>query len=242
MVIDIGGTTTDVGVLTAGFPREASFAVDIGGVRTNFRMPDLISIGLGGGSLVRDGGGSIGPDSVGYQVRERALAFGGNDLTATDIAVASGWASLGDRENVANINADTLARAQQTIHDLIAQAIDQLRTSAAPVPVIVVGGGSILVHGDLDGASEVRKPEHFLVANAIGAAIAQVSGEVDQIFSLEAQSRQAALSAARDQARERTIQAGAREETIDIVELEEVPLPYLPSNAVRIRVKMVGEL
>lgn len=242
MVIDIGGTTTDVGVLTAGFPREASFAVDIGGVRTNFRMPDLISIGLGGGSLVRDGGASIGPDSVGYQVRERSLAFGGNDLTATDIAVASGWASLGDPAHVANIDLDTLARAQQTIHDLIAQAIDQLRTSTAPVPVIVVGGGSILVHGDLDGASDVHKPEHFLVANAIGAAIAQVSGEVDQIFSLESQSRQAALASARGQARERTIQAGAREETIDIVELEEVPLPYLPSNAVRIRVKMVGEL
>lgn len=242
IVIDIGGTTTDVGVLTGGFPREASFAVDIGGVRTNFRMPDLISIGLGGGSLVRDEGSSIGPESVGYQVRERALVFGGSELTATDIAVASGWASLGNRAHVDNIDPNTLARAQRTIHDHIAQAIDHLRTSAAPVPVIVVGGGSILVHGSLDGASEVHKPEHFLVANAIGAAIAQVSGEVDQIFSLEVQSRQAALSAAQDQARERAIQAGAREETIEIVELEEVPLPYLPSNAVRIRVKTVGDL
>lgn len=242
MVIDIGGTTTDVGVLTAGFPREASFAVDIGGVRTNFRMPDLISIGLGGGSLVRDGGRKIGPDSVGYQVRERALAFGGQDLTATDIAVASGWTPLGDRRNVENVDRDTLRRASQTINDLIAQAVDHLRTSADPVPVIVVGGGSILVHGDLEGASKVHKPEHFLVANAIGAAIAQVSGEVDRIYSLETQSRQAVLCAAQDQALERTLQAGAREDTIEVVELEEVPLPYLPSNAVRIRVKMVGQL
>ncbi|MYD11857.1 MAG: hydantoinase/oxoprolinase family protein, partial [Chloroflexi bacterium] len=52
IVVDIGGTTTDIGVLQHGFPRVAALAVDIGGVRTNFRMPDTYSIGLGGGSLV----------------------------------------------------------------------------------------------------------------------------------------------------------------------------------------------
>ena len=51
-VVDIGGTTSDVGVLQHGFPREASVAVEIGGVRTNFRMPDVLSIGIGGGSHV----------------------------------------------------------------------------------------------------------------------------------------------------------------------------------------------
>ena len=54
IVIDVGGTTSDFGVLSHGFPRESGVAVDIGGVRTNFRMPDVISIGLGGGSIVRD--------------------------------------------------------------------------------------------------------------------------------------------------------------------------------------------
>ncbi|MBX5464691.1 MAG: hydantoinase/oxoprolinase family protein, partial [Clostridia bacterium] len=52
VVVDVGGTSTDVGVLVSGFPRESAVAVEIGGVRTNFRMPDLISIGLGGGSRV----------------------------------------------------------------------------------------------------------------------------------------------------------------------------------------------
>src|SRR5689334_6479028 len=70
MVVDVGGTTSDVGMLVHGFPREASVAVDIGGVRTNFRMPDVLSFGLGGGSLVRQANGSvrIGPDSVGYEL------------------------------------------------------------------------------------------------------------------------------------------------------------------------------
>lgn len=242
VVIDIGGTTTDVGVLTAGFPREASFAVEIGGIRTNFRMPDLISIGLGGGSLVREHGRVIGPDSVVYQLRERAVVFGGQELTATDVAVASGWATLGEPERVAALEPALLANAQRTVRGMVSRAVDTLRTSADPVPVIVVGGGSILVQGDLDVASAIHKPEHFLVANAIGAAIAQVSGEIDQIFSLEGQTRQHALIAAREQARERAIQAGARPESVEVVELEEIPLPYLPSNAVRIRVKMVGEM
>src|SRR6266540_1486956 len=61
-VVDIGGTTSDVGVLHHGFPREASIAVEIGGVRTNFRMPDVLSLGIGGGSLVD--GREVGPRSV----------------------------------------------------------------------------------------------------------------------------------------------------------------------------------
>ena len=80
IVIDVGGTTTDFGVIQTGFPRESSVAVTIGGVRTNFRMPDVISIGLGGGSIVRqkeDGTVTVGPDSVGYQITDKALVFGG---------------------------------------------------------------------------------------------------------------------------------------------------------------------
>src|SRR6266545_2649802 len=139
-VVDIGGTTSDVGVLQHGFPREASIAVEIGGVRTNFRMPDVFSFGLGGGSLVReDGELTIGPDSVGYELTERALVFGGSELTATDIA----------------------------------EAVDRMKTSAGDIPVVVVGGGSILLGDSLPGASQLVKPEHFAVANAIGAAIAQ---------------------------------------------------------------------
>src|SRR5699024_6762627 len=52
IVCDIGGTTTDIGILINSFPRESSVAVNIGGVKTNFRMPDIISIGIGGGSIV----------------------------------------------------------------------------------------------------------------------------------------------------------------------------------------------
>ena len=90
MVIDVGGTTTDVGQLKNGFPREANSVVQVGGVRTLFRMPDLLSIGLGGGSHVQLDPLKVGPVSVGYRLLKEGIAFGGKQLTTTDIAVASG--------------------------------------------------------------------------------------------------------------------------------------------------------
>ena len=51
MVLDIGGTTSDIGCLVNGFPREANNVIETGGVRTNFCMPDFLSIGIGGGTI-----------------------------------------------------------------------------------------------------------------------------------------------------------------------------------------------
>lgn len=107
IVVDIGGTTTDVGVLLpSGFPRQAAAFIEGGyfmfGIENciadllfscwcsdevsklvfvayshsdfsfdSFTMPDVHSIGLGGGSRVRiaeNGRVSVGPDSVGHHV------------------------------------------------------------------------------------------------------------------------------------------------------------------------------
>ena len=242
-VVDVGGTTSDVGVLQHGFPREASIAVEIGEVRTNFRMPDVFSFGLGGGSLVRENGElKIGPESVGYELTSKALCFAGDTLTATDIAVAGGLADIGDRSRVAGLSPDLVKRSLQLMEDRIAQAVDRMKTSAGAIPIVVVGGGSILVRDSLPGASELVKPEHFAVANAIGAAIAQVGGEVDRIFSLDKKSRDETLEEAKREAAEKAVAAGASPGTVHVVDVEEVPLSYLPSNATRIRVKAVGEL
>ena len=242
MVIDIGGTTSDVGMLMNGFPRESAVAVDIGGVRTNFRMPDVLAIGLGGGSIVRDDGERIGPDSVGYEITSRGLVFGGDTMTATDIVVAAGLADIGDRSRVAHIPAKTIETALNTIHRIADGAVDRMKTSADPLPVILVGGGSVLISRDLPSASKVIRPDNAPVANAIGAAIAQVGGEIDRIFSLEGTSRDIVLGGVKEEASERALKAGAQEGTVKIIDIEEVPLAYLPGSATRIRVKAVGDL
>jgi N-methylhydantoinase A/oxoprolinase/acetone carboxylase beta subunit len=243
IVVDIGGTTSDVGALHRGFPRQATVAVEAGGVRTNFRMPDVFSFGLGGGSLVVDGPGGVkvGPTSVGYKLTKEALVFGGETLTTTDIAVAAGRAFLGDHKRVANLDRGLIARAEAKIADMLETAVERSRLSAEPLPVIVVGGGSILVHDKIAGL-EIVKPHHFAVANAVGAAIAQVSGEVDRVYSLTSLSRTDAIGDAQQKATAVAVAAGARAETIEVVDVEDVPLAYLPGNATRVRVKVVGDL
>jgi N-methylhydantoinase A/oxoprolinase/acetone carboxylase beta subunit len=243
VVVDVGGTTTDVGVLRHGFPRPASVAVKIGGVRTNFRMPDVYSCGLGGGSLVRDRAElTIGPDSVGYELMSRALVFGGDTVTATDVAVAGGLAVIGDPGRVAGLDPDLVRRGLDRIEQAIAEAVDRMTMTAKPVSVVVVGGGSVLLGGRLPGASELIKPDHFAVANAIGAAIAQVGGEVDRIFSLQHHSRDQVLEQVKQEAVDRAVAAGAIRASVQVVDVEDVPLTYLPGNTTRVRVKVVGDL
>lgn len=244
IVVDIGGTTSDVGALHKGFPRPASVAVEVGGVRTNFRMPDVFSIGLGGGSLVQPDpydGVSVGPQSVGYRLTKEGLCFGGATMTTTDIIVAAGKADIGDRSKVAHLDPGLIEATRKKIHEKLDLAVERSRLSPAPLPVIVVGGGSILVD-DRIGDLAVVKPQHYAVANAVGAAIAQVSGETDRIYTLADTGRAEALDDAKRRALDAAVAAGARPDTIEVVDVEDVPLAYLPGNATRIRIKAVGEL
>jgi N-methylhydantoinase A/oxoprolinase/acetone carboxylase beta subunit len=211
IVVDVGGTTSDIGCLRGGFPREANAAVEVGGVRTLFRMPDLLAIGLGGGTIIADEGARIGPQSVGYRLLGEGRVFGGQTLTATDIAVASGWIGLGEADRLADLPHDIVDRAAR----------------------------SFLVPADIPGISEVIRVEHADVANAVGAAIAQIGGEVDQIFV--EQPREQALAEAQAEAVRRAVEAGADPDTIDVLEIEDIPLSYMPGNALRVRVRVVGD-
>jgi N-methylhydantoinase A/oxoprolinase/acetone carboxylase beta subunit len=207
-------------------------------------MPDVLSVGLGGGSRVRTENGRviIGPDSVGYRLLQEARVFGGVTLTATDIAVAAGKADIGIRSAVSDLDAAVVEGAIAAMRATLEDAIDRMKTSSSDVPVVLVGGGSILAHRDIRGASQIIVPQNAGVANAIGAAIAQVSGEVDQVFSYDLEGRDRTLDRARAMASTRAADAGARADSIRIVDVEELPLQYLPGGAVRVRVKAVGEL
>ena len=243
LVADVGGTSTDIGVLVAGFPRESSAAVEIGGIRTNFRMPDIVAIAVGGGTVVEGDGDhvAVGPRSVGYALPERALVFGGDVPTLTDAAVAAGRVQLGRRPPPANGRDPDLARALDGSDAMLAAAVDRAKTQRGDVPLVVVGGGSFLVPDALPGVSDVVRPEHYDVANAIGAAIAQVGGRWEEVVRID-RDRDRAIAQACDRATNRAIAAGADADRVEIVELEEIPLAYHTEPSVRLRVKAVGPL
>jgi N-methylhydantoinase A/oxoprolinase/acetone carboxylase beta subunit len=241
IVVDVGGTTTDVGSLRRGFPREANNVVEVGGVRTLFRMPDLLSLGLGGGSVVTDHDGlRVGPRSVGYRLVDEGRVFGGPTLTATDMAVAAGLIDLGDPRRVADLPADLVKTALARMHAAIEDGVDRMKTDAGEEPLLAVGGGAFLVPERLPGVSEVVHVRHYAFANAVGAAIAQVSGEVDQIF--QNLSRDAAIAEARRLAEQRAIAGGASATTLQLVEVDDLPIAYLPGNSLRVRVRVVGDI
>ncbi len=255
IVVDVGGTSTDVGQLRRGFPREANSVVEIGGVRTLFRMPDLYSIALGGGSIVatgnagvspargRDASGPdirVGPESVGYRLTDTALVFGGSTLTATDAAVAAGIVDIGDRRKVAAVPPAVAEAVLRTAKQKIEDAVDRMKTEAGDGTLIAVGGGAFLVPERLAGVSKVIRVPHGDCANAVGAAIAQISGETDQVY--REMSRAAAIARAEAQARERAVAAGADPATLATVDVEDMPLAYLPGNALRVRVRVAGEM
>lgn len=240
IVCDVGGTTADIGCLINGFPREANNVVEVGGVRTLFRMPDLISIGIGGGTIVHENPLSVGPDSVGFRLLEEARVFGGSQLTLTDIAVASGLMDVGDKAQTSDIPKTLIKAALDSAHQKIAVTVDQIKTDSQDMPMIAVGGGAPLIPEKIPGISVVHRVPFHGVANAVGAAIAQISGEADQVF--QDLTRDAALAAALEKAVENAVKSGADRSTVKTIEMEDLPIAYLPGHAIRARVRVVGDI
>lgn len=249
MVVDIGGTTTDVGLLQKnGFPRQAAAYSEIAGVRTNFAYPDVRSIGLGGGSIVgkdqKTGKLTVGPESVGYQIQTKALLFGGDVPTTTDYTVLGqpDLLNIGDRslvEDKPDLKAN-LPEFQATVKSMLESIIDTMKTSPDDIPVVLVGGGAVIAPDTLRGASRVVKPKWSGVANAIGAATARVGGVVDVVVSTEGRSMADVIEEVCSRAVDSAVAGGARRETVSIAEVESFPLQYIADKS-RIMIKAVGD-
>ena len=123
---------------------------------------------------------------------------------------------------------------------MLAESVDRMKTDAAEVPLLAVGGGAFLVPETLPGVSKVLRPAHAAVANAVGAAIAQVSGEADQVF--QGMTRAEAMAEAEGIARRHAVEAGADAATLHLVDIEDLPIAYLPGGALRVRARVVGEI
>ncbi|KAI4747149.1 DUF917-domain-containing protein [Aureobasidium sp. EXF-12298] len=244
MVVDIGGTTTDVGLLLAnGFPRQAAAYSEFAGVRMNFSCPDVKSIGLGGGSVVRENhdNTTVGPDSVGYKIQTEALVFGGEVPTTTDYTIAGDSdIDIGDRSKVKHLSQSGISSFKAVVKTMLEKVVDTMKTSPEDLPVLLVGGGAIIAPDELVGASRVIKPEYSGVANAIGAAIARVSAVIDTVKSTESKSVANLVDEISKEAIQKAVESGAAEDSVKIVEVETLPLPYI-ANKGRFIIRAAGE-
>lgn len=194
----------------------------------NFSCPDVKSIGLGGGSVVREDHvkTTVGPDSVGYKIQTDALVFGGNVPTTTDYTIAGDKSiDIGDRAKVQHLSESDISSFKATVKTMLEKVVDTMKTSPEDLPVLLVGGGAIIAPDELIGASQVIKPEYSGVANAIGAAIARVSAVIDTVKSTESKSVASLVEEISREAVQKAVQSGAAEDSVKIVEVETLPLP-----------------
>jgi hypothetical protein len=88
----------------------------------------------------------------------------------------------------------------------------------------------------------VSVPDHFGTANAIGSAISKVSGTYEKLVSYDKTPRDEALAAAKEEAIQMAVAAGASRASVEIIDVEDVPLAYYPGKTSRVKIKAAGNL
>lgn len=256
VVVDIGGTSTDVAYIVKGFPRESSITVNIGGVKTNIRCPDLLSIALGGGTIVKhkdDDVIELGPESVGYNLVRLGKSFGGPLLTVHDTAVALGKLQqkldvfktdyVTHPERINAVPKPLIENAWAAIKATIEEIIDKMKTTPEPVPAIFIGGGALVVPREkIIGVSEVIMPDHFEVGGAVGTTIAEIGAYAEGVVDLDIEDRAEAIVEVTEHAKDNAEAAGAIRNTVEVIDVEEIPFTYMPGKREKIRIRVKGQV
>jgi N-methylhydantoinase A/oxoprolinase/acetone carboxylase beta subunit len=200
VVVDIGGTTTDLALILDGVPLMSSEGAKVNSYLTHIRAFAVKSVALGGDSLVRAAGDGValGPERAGP-----AYCLGGPEPTPTDAMRLLSMISIGERslaeEAMSNLGKDLGCSAGEAAQKVVDTAVDELlaeingmflawelepayrvweilqKEKIRPQNVVGVGGGSLglvpLVAERLGARGII--PENATVANAIGAAVAR---------------------------------------------------------------------
>lgn len=239
IVIDIGGTSTEIGVIEDGFPRYSSSGATIAGIPTNFMLPSLEVLALGGGSIIRRQNNSyvIGPDSVGSQLYGESQSFHGNQLTLFDVG------NVLLNQIPENGILPSLSKTEAT--RIMKQVIEQLQNKVNDifiddkVVILFVGGGSQNIPDEY--LNEIhQRPLHYQVANAYGAALAEVCGTVDAIHQL-GEDRQGVIDKLEQEAINQALANGAEIKSIRIIEKRLLPFYYMDNQLTRVIITAAGK-
>lgn len=240
IIIDIGGTSTDIGLVNNGVPRRCLNNSKIGGITLNFPIPDVYSIAMGGGSHISIDKNSIeiGPQSCANKFFTQSVSFGGKHLTLTDIALALEYFEIpGARlKNIQLSHRGCKAVINEAVRKIY-ELISKFSPEELKLPIVLIGGGSSLLPKSLlDGRFII--PPYAHVANAYGAALAEISTTVDTVVSLD--NRQQMLEKLQEQAIQSTIERGADFKTVKVVDINIIPYHYMPNRLARVIVRASG--
>ncbi|HZE48144.1 MAG TPA: hydantoinase/oxoprolinase family protein [Jatrophihabitantaceae bacterium] len=199
LMVDVGGTTTDLGVVADGavqVDRRGRVAM----VRTSFELAAITSHGVGGSSVIRvvDGALTVGPDSVGAAPGPACFGLGGADATITDVYLLMGvldpntyldGAMTLDAERSRKVVQTTvaeplglsldvaLARMEAAYLDRVADALRTEPLTADTVIAAFGGAGPMTVCGAAEraGVRRVIIPRTAAVFSAFGIGFSDIS-------------------------------------------------------------------
>ncbi|MDY6824361.1 MAG: hydantoinase/oxoprolinase family protein [Thermodesulfobacteriota bacterium] len=238
LVLDIGGTTTDIAVILNKVPVLEPLGIELAGYKTLIRALKTRSIGLGGDShiTVEDGEIRIGPMRAGH-----AMAFGGPEPTPTDALCVLEKMTHGDRDKAVQgirkiaeaLDAGILETAERIYEHFCSEVVRHARKLVAdinskpvytvhehweghqvrPDKILVLGGPAKHFAPQIESISglSTRVVPKWNVANAIGAAFARTTSEVN----LFADTQRGILTAPEERFFERIDSSFSREDAVE---------------------------
>ncbi|MBP7584035.1 MAG: hydantoinase/oxoprolinase family protein [Spirochaetes bacterium] len=212
IILDIGGTTTDIAVFADGAPLIEPEGISLDGRPTLVRSLKTKSIGIGGDSLlaVKDGAVTAGPER-----RGPSMAEGGAVPTLIDafnVCRKTGYRDtalsekgIGDLAGKVGMEPASLATAAvEFAADLIRREVDALVAEINEKPVytvhemlegkVIVPKKVYLMGGPAKAFAPLLEkkfgigtvvPENYAVANAIGAALARTTIDIELFADTE---------------------------------------------------------
>ena len=240
IVIDIGGTSTEIGVVENGFPRYSSSGAMIAGIPTHFMLPAIEVLALGGGSIIHHQHDCfiVSSESLGDRLFSESLSCHGDVLTLFDVGnvIQNHIPENGVMPTL------KLEQAELIMTQMMAQLDDGIQNILMDreTKVLFVGGGSQNIPQHFLQETMLR-PAFYQVANAYGAALAEVCGTVDAIHEL-AKNRQDIIDELALRAIHQAIANGAEPGSVRIIEKRLLPFYYMSNQLTRIIITAAGRM
>jgi N-methylhydantoinase A/oxoprolinase/acetone carboxylase beta subunit len=231
LVVDIGGTSTDIGIIENGFPLYTVKGGQIAGIPCNLLAPDITALAIGGGSIIRyhNKHFTIGPDSLGPELFTGCQTLGGPHLTLYDVGCTL---KAGRNLEAEALMISVLEQINGTLLSLVPEPLTK--------PVLLVGGGSENLPDYLLPPHFIRPP-HYQIANAYGAALSEVAGQIDCLVRAE-HNKETKLAELEEKAKALALKKGAKAESIRIIEKKILPLQYLEEPMHRVLITAAGRI
>lgn len=207
VILDIGGTTTDIAIFASGSPLIDKDGTSLDGIPTLVRSLQNRSIGIGGDSVIKivEGDVVVGPEREGPCMADGgdvpalvdALNFRGITNYMDTTASIEGIKKLaaGTKLTPEKIAEKTVNYSIKMIRDEINKILEELNQKPvytihemvhghkiSPEKMYLIGGPARALSAVMSDGLEILVPDNYDVANAIGAALARTTFETE-LFS-----------------------------------------------------------